>query len=93
MRSGALSRPTRVRALSEMHQRRLSALAIRPLKPGGIAMTKKWLLSIFALALVGTVPPQITPTSAKAQDHDDAKQSFELVLKLFDAGHIASSNG
>lgn len=36
-------------------------------------MTKKWLLSIFALALVGTVPLQITPTPAKAQDRDDVK--------------------
>lgn len=36
-------------------------------------MTRKWLLSILALALVGTVPLQITPTPARAQDRDDAK--------------------
>ncbi len=36
-------------------------------------MTKKWLLTILALALVGAVPLQITPTPARAQDRDDAK--------------------
>jgi hypothetical protein len=36
-------------------------------------MTKKWLLSVCALALAGTVPLQSTPTPARAQDRDDAK--------------------
>ena len=36
-------------------------------------MANKWLLSVFALALAGTVPLQITPTPAKAQDRDDVK--------------------
>ena len=36
-------------------------------------MTKKWLLSVFALALVATVALQITPTPAMAHDRDDAK--------------------
>jgi hypothetical protein len=34
---------------------------------------KKWLLSVFAFALAATVPLQITPTPAVAQDGDDAK--------------------
>jgi hypothetical protein len=37
------------------------------------SMTKKWLLSVFAFALVTTVPLQITPAPAVAQDSDDAK--------------------
>jgi hypothetical protein len=36
-------------------------------------MTKKCLLSVFALALVATVALQITPTPAMAHDRDDAK--------------------
>jgi hypothetical protein len=36
-------------------------------------MTKNWLLSVFALALVATVALQIAPTPAMARDRDDAK--------------------
>lgn len=36
-------------------------------------MTKKWLLLVFALAVVAIVPLQMTPTPAIAQDSDSAK--------------------
>ena len=36
-------------------------------------MTKKWLLSVFALAVVAAVALQITPMPAMAQDNNNAK--------------------
>ena len=44
-------------------------------------MTKKWLLTILALAVVGIVPLQITPTPAKAQDRDDAR-AFDVDVAI-----------
>lgn len=44
-------------------------------------MAKKWLLSVFALVLAGTLPLQITPASAKAQDRDDTK-TFDLDVAI-----------
>jgi hypothetical protein len=51
----------------------LERLGHPPAKNQEESMTKKWLISTFALALVGTVPLQITPTPARAQDRDDTK--------------------
>ena len=53
-------------------------------------MTKKWLLLVFALAVVAIVPLQITPTPAIAQDRDDAKT---LALDVaIDGATIALNN-
>jgi hypothetical protein len=53
-------------------------------------MTKKWLVSMLAFALVGTVPLQITPTPAKAQDRDDGK-TFSLDVAI-DGSTLALNN-
>lgn len=50
-------------------------------------MTKKWLLSIFALVLVGL---QLTPTPAKAQERDDAK-TFDVDVAI-DGATLALNN-
>jgi hypothetical protein len=54
------------------------------------SMIKKWLLSMFALALVGTVPLQITPTPVMAQDRDDAK-AFSVDVAI-DGATLALNN-
>jgi hypothetical protein len=66
----------------------LGALAIRQIQEE--SMTRKWLLSIFALTLVGTVPLQITPTPARAQDRDDAK-TFSVDVAI-DGATLALNN-
>ena len=53
-------------------------------------MTKKWVLSVFTLALVATVPLQITPTPAVAQDRDDAK-TFSVDVAI-DGATLALNN-
>ena len=53
-------------------------------------MTKKWLVSMLALALVGTVPLQITPTPARAQDRDDEK-TFNVDVAI-DGSTLALNN-
>ena len=53
-------------------------------------MTKKWLLSVFALALVATVPLQIRPTPAMANDRDDAK-TFNVDVAI-DGATLALNN-
>jgi len=53
-------------------------------------MTKKWLVSLFALALVATLPLQITPTPAKAQDRDDEK-TFSVDVAI-DGSTLALNN-
>jgi hypothetical protein len=71
-----------------MHQWRQSPWAIRQNQEE--SMTKKWLLSMFALALVGTVPLQITPTPARAQDRDDEK-TFSVDVAI-DGSTLALNN-
>ena len=53
-------------------------------------MTKKWLLSGFALALVATVALQITPTPAMAHGRDDGKTL--IVDVAIDASTLALNN-
>jgi hypothetical protein len=53
-------------------------------------MTKKWLVSMLALVLVGTVSLQITPTPAKAQDRDDEK-TFTVDVAI-DGSTLALNN-
>jgi hypothetical protein len=53
-------------------------------------MTKKWLLSPFALALVAIVPLQITPTPAMAQDPDETK-TFSVDVAI-DGATLALNN-
>jgi hypothetical protein len=71
-----------------MHQWRQSPWAIRQNQEE--SMTKKCLLSMFALALVGTVPLQITPTPARAQDRDDEK-TFSVDVAI-DGSTLALNN-
>jgi hypothetical protein len=53
-------------------------------------MTKKSLLSVFALAVIAAVAPQITPIKAMAQDNDNAKT---LTLDVaIDASTLALNN-
>jgi hypothetical protein len=66
----------------------LATLAIRQNQEE--SMTKKWLLSIFALAVVGTLPVQFTPTPARAQDRDDAK-TFSVDVAI-DGATLALNN-
>jgi hypothetical protein len=76
MRSGALFRPMNLTKVGAYARCTVGALRLgHPPKPKTRrnSMTKKWLLSVFAFALVTTVPLQITPTPAVAQDGDDAK--------------------
>jgi hypothetical protein len=54
------------------------------------SMTKKWLLSVFASALIATVVVQITPTPAMAHDRDDAK-TFSVDVAI-DASTLALNN-
>lgn len=53
-------------------------------------MTKKWLLSVFALALVATVALQITHTPAMAHGRDDGKTL--IVDVAIDASTLALNN-
>lgn len=53
-------------------------------------MTKKWLRSVLALALAGTVPLQITPTAAMAQDPDETK-AFNVDVAI-DGSTLALNN-
>src|SRR5438552_17770902 len=53
-------------------------------------MTKKWLFSVFALALVAAVTLQIAPAPAMAHERNDAK-TFNVVVAI-DASRLALNN-